>query len=58
MRDPKKGLRRAPSRPSIPAAVPSVEKVSIVVMVDADLAPPSDPSVATINKSESPCCNG
>ena len=46
-----KRAEEASSRPSIPAAVPSVEKVPVVVMVDADPLPPSDPSVATINQS-------
>ena len=46
-----KRAEEAPSRPSIPAAVPSVEKVPVVVMVDADPLPPSDLSVATINQS-------
>uniref|UniRef100_A0A2N9GGF3 Uncharacterized protein n=1 Tax=Fagus sylvatica TaxID=28930 RepID=A0A2N9GGF3_FAGSY len=44
-------VEEAPSRPSIPTAVPSIEKVPTVVMVDADLTPLSDPSVATINQS-------
>jgi hypothetical protein len=54
-----KRVEEAPSRPSvlttvpsvIPTAVPSVQKVPTVVMVDSDLTPPSDPSAATINQS-------
>uniref|UniRef100_A0A2N9I6F6 Uncharacterized protein n=1 Tax=Fagus sylvatica TaxID=28930 RepID=A0A2N9I6F6_FAGSY len=46
-----KRVEEAPSRPSIPTAIPSVEKVPTVVMVDSDLTSPSDPSVATINQS-------
>jgi hypothetical protein len=46
-----KRVEEAPSRPSLPTAVPSVEKVPAVVMVDADLTPSSDPLAATINQS-------
>jgi hypothetical protein len=52
-------VEEAPSRPSLPAAtpsviptvVPSVRQVPTVVMVDSDLTPPSDPSASTINQS-------
>ena len=46
-----KRVEEAPSRFSIPTAVPSIEKVPAVVMVDADLTPPSNPSAVTINQS-------
>uniref|UniRef100_A0A2N9JA57 Uncharacterized protein n=1 Tax=Fagus sylvatica TaxID=28930 RepID=A0A2N9JA57_FAGSY len=35
----------------IPTAVPSVQQIPTVVMVDSDLTPPSDSSAATINQS-------
>jgi hypothetical protein len=40
-----------PSRPTFQDAVPVVQTVPAVVMVDVDTAPPSNPSVATINQS-------
>ena len=46
-----KRAEEAPSRPSIQAPVPPVQTVPPVIMVDVDPAPPSDPSVATINQS-------
>uniref|UniRef100_A0A2N9GQ91 Transposase (putative) gypsy type domain-containing protein n=1 Tax=Fagus sylvatica TaxID=28930 RepID=A0A2N9GQ91_FAGSY len=54
-----KRAEEAPSRPSIPdvvpsvisTAVPSVQKVPTVIMVDSDLTPPSDPLASTINQS-------
>uniref|UniRef100_A0A2N9J5W0 Uncharacterized protein n=1 Tax=Fagus sylvatica TaxID=28930 RepID=A0A2N9J5W0_FAGSY len=41
-----KRVEEAPSHPSIPTAVPSVEKVPTVVMVDSDLTPPDEYTVA------------
>jgi hypothetical protein len=46
-----KRAEEAPSRPPIRDAVPLVEAVPPVIMVDVDLAPPANPSMATINQS-------
>ena len=46
-----KKAEEAPPRASVQAPVPPIQTVPPVVMVDVDPAPPSDPSVATINQS-------
>ena len=54
-----KRVEEAPSRPSVPAAIPSVTLTTVpsvpqipsIIMVDSDLPPSSDSSVATINQS-------
>jgi hypothetical protein len=46
-----KRAEEAPTRPPVQGAPPLVKKVPPVVMVDVDLAPPPDPSVATVNQS-------
>jgi hypothetical protein len=46
-----KRAEEVPSRPSVQATVPPVDTVLPIIMLDVDLAPPSDPSVATINQS-------
>ena len=46
-----KQAEELPTRPPPREAVPVVKDTPPVIMVDVDLNPPSDPSVATVNQS-------
>ena len=46
-----KPAEEAPTYPPVQEAVPLVREVQPVVMVDVDPAPPTDPSVVTVNQS-------
>ena len=47
---PSRRAEEVPPRPLVGEAVPLVKEVPPVVMVDVDPAPPTDPSVATVNQ--------